>query len=125
MIYNSYVRCGSWMHILLENPHPDSLAHRRARWLAMFELKHIGANELAVLATICGLVLADNQTPEEQNVLGNFIVGIGCTILVIASQAEYISQLQEQQKTNEDNLEIRRQILEMQRQIKDIIGKLP
>lgn len=86
----------------------------------MSEFKDIGASELGLLSAVLGIVIAYDKTPGEQNVLGNFIVGIGCIILVIAAQAEYLNSLEEKKNENEDSLEIKKQIQEMQKQI-DVI----
>jgi hypothetical protein len=85
----------------------------------MSEFKNIGANELGLLAALIGIALACDKTPDEQNILGNFIVGIGCIILVIASQAQYLASL-EDKKNGIDTEELKRQILELQKQINEI-----
>ncbi|TWH51721.1 hypothetical protein [Sporomusa sp. KB1] len=91
----------------------------------MSEFKDIGANELGLISAVLGTVIAHDKTPDEQNVLGNFIVGIGCIILVIASQGEYLSSLQEKKNENKDSLEIKKQIQEMQKQIDAIKSETP
>ncbi|CQR73598.1 hypothetical protein SOV_30940 [Sporomusa ovata DSM 2662] len=91
----------------------------------MSELKDIDANELGLISAVLGIVLAYDKTPDEQNVLGNFIVGIGCIILVIAAQAEYLNSLQEKKSENGDSLEIKKQIQEMQKQIDVIMSETP
>lgn len=49
--------------------------------------------------------LSKNKTADEINVIGNFIVGIGCLMLTVASQEQYLTILQEQykQKSNATN----------------------
>lgn len=89
----------------------------------MSEFKDIGANELGLISAVLGIVIAYDKTPGEQNVLGNFIVGIGCIILVIAAQAEYLNSLQEKKNKNEGSLEIKKQIQEIQNQIDVIMSK--
>ena len=91
----------------------------------MSEFKDIGATELGLISAVLGIVIAYDKTPGEQNVLGNFIVGIGCIILVIAAQAEYLNSLQEKKNENEDSLEIKKQIQEMQKQIDTIKSATP
>jgi len=89
------------------------------------EFKDIGATELGLISAVLGIVIAYDKTPGEQNVLGNFIVGIGCIILVIAAQAEYLNSLQEKKNENEDSLEIKKQIQEIQKQIDTIMSATP
>lgn len=91
----------------------------------MSEFKDIGATELGLISAVLGIVIAYDKTPGEQNVLGNFIVGIGCIILVIAAQAEYLNSLQEKKNENEDSLEIKKQIQEIQKQIDTIMSATP
>ena len=91
----------------------------------MSELKDIDANELGLISAVLGIVIAYDKTPGEQNVLGNFIVGIGCIILVIAAQAEYLNSLEEKKNENKDSLEIKKQIQEMQKQIDVIMSEAP
>lgn len=89
----------------------------------MSEFENIGASELGLISAVLGIALAYDKTPGEQNVLGNFIIGIGCIILVIASQTEYLNSLKEKQNVNEDSSEIKKQIEDMQKQIKNIMSK--
>ncbi|WP_094606799.1 hypothetical protein SPSIL_034170 [Sporomusa silvacetica DSM 10669] len=91
----------------------------------MSEFEDIGANELGLISAVLGIVIAYDKTPSEQNVLGNFIVGIGCIILVIAAQAEYLNSLQEKKNENEDSLEIKKQIQKIQKQIDVIMSEAP
>ena len=54
-------------------------------------IRKIGANQLGVFATILALWLADELEADELNTLGNFVVGIGCVLLVIAAQKEFLN----------------------------------
>lgn len=43
------------------------------------------ATQLALIASAVGVALAEQLNAEEQNIIGNFIVQIGSTILTIAA----------------------------------------
>ena len=45
---------------------------------------------MLVLTNIISISLSKNKSTDETNVLGNFIVGIGCLLLTIAAQQQYI-----------------------------------
>jgi hypothetical protein len=61
-------------------------------------LNSISPEDLAVLATLVSIVLSENRSASENNVLGNLISTIGSSISTIASQQEYLESLQEKQK---------------------------
>ena len=60
-------------------------------------LDDLSPQDLLVLTNIISISLSKNKSADETNVLGNFIVGIGCLLLTIASQQQYIDS---QKKTN-------------------------
>ncbi|MDF2572482.1 MAG: hypothetical protein K0R55_4086 [Sporomusa sp.] len=92
----------------------------------MSELENIGANELGLLTAALAIALVHDKTPDEQNVIGNFITGIGCVILVIAAQSQYLMSLQEKEKKDGDNTEdLRKQIQEIQRKVDAIMSQYP
>ncbi len=63
------------------------------------------------------LVIGEKQTKEQNNVLGNFIVGIGCILLIIAAQQEALDA--RQQQNNEDMVkELKAKIEEISKKIK-------
>lgn len=69
-------------------------------------LDNLSPEDLLALTNAITISLSKNKTPDELNVLGNFIVGIGCLMLTIASQQQYISAQQEANKptTNDDTI---------------------
>ena len=56
-------------------------------------IRKIGAKQLGILATLLSLWLADDLAADELNTLGNFVVGIGCILLAIAAQKEFLKNL--------------------------------
>lgn len=61
-------------------------------------LDNLSPEDLLALTNAITISLSKNKTADELNVLGNFIVGIGCLMLTIASQQQYISAQQEANK---------------------------
>lgn len=43
------------------------------------------ATQLAIVASAVAVALAENMNAEEQNIIGNFLVQVGSTILTIAA----------------------------------------
>lgn len=68
-------------------------------------LDNLSPEDLIVLTNAIAISLSKNKTADEINVIGNFIVGIGCLMLTVASQEQYLTILQEQykQKSNGTN----------------------
>ncbi len=68
-------------------------------------LDNLSPEDLIVLTNAIAISLSKNKTADEINVIGNFIVGIGCLMLTVASQQQYLTILQEQykQKSNDTN----------------------
>ena len=62
-------------------------------------LDNLSPEDLLALTNAITISLSKNKTADELNVLGNFIVGVGCLILTIASQQQYISAQQEANKS--------------------------
>ena len=89
----------------------------------MSGFEHVNPIELGLLSALLGIALANDKDPDEQNVLGNFIVGIGCTILIIAAQSQYLSSLQEKAKKDENKTEaMKKQMMELQAQLKALMS---
>lgn len=65
-------------------------------------LNNIGAIQLGALAAILALLLSDDLEVEELNVLGNFSVGLGSIILIVAAQKEFLSAKQEKAAKKEE-----------------------
>lgn len=61
-------------------------------------LDNLSPEDLLVLTNAIAVSLSKNKTADEINVIGNFIVGIGCLMLTIAYQEQYLTILQEQYK---------------------------
>lgn len=54
----------------------------------MKKLEEYTPGELATLATIIGIIIASKLNINQQNVVGNFLDGVGQTIFIIAAQAQ-------------------------------------
>jgi len=63
-------------------------------------LDNLSPEDLLVLTNAITISLSKDKTADELNVLGNFIVGIGCLMLTVASQQQYLSSIQQQQQAN-------------------------
>ena len=63
-------------------------------------LDNLSPEDLLVLTNAITISLSKDKTADELNVLGNFIVGVGCLILTVASQQQYLSSIQQQQQAN-------------------------
>lgn len=50
----------------------------------------LSPEDLIILTNAIAISLSKEKSVDEINVLGNFIVGIGCLMLTIASQQQYI-----------------------------------
>ncbi len=61
-------------------------------------LDNLSPEDLLVLTNAITISLSKDKTADELNVLGNFIVGIGCLMLTVAAQQQYISAQQEANK---------------------------
>ena len=59
--------------------------------------------ELDTLSTVIGVIIASKLNVNEQNVVGNFLVGVGQIILIIAAQAQNIQSLNENQNGDNGN----------------------
>lgn len=66
-------------------------------------LDNLSPEDLLVLTNAITISLSKDKTADELNVLGNFIVGIGCLMLTVASQQQYLSSIQQQQQANKSN----------------------
>lgn len=56
-------------------------------------LSKLSGNELALIATFSGYIIAQGLSPEEQNSIGNFFEAVGQTLLCIGSQEQYLQSL--------------------------------
>ena len=72
----------------------------------MTYLDNLSPEDLLVLTNAIPISLSKDKSPIEIDVLGNFVVGIGCLMLTLAAQKEYISSQQEANKcTTKDTTE--------------------
>lgn len=63
----------------------------------------LSPEDLLILTNTIAISLSKDRSADETNVLGNFIVGIGCLMLTIAAQQQYISSLGETNKPTPDD----------------------
>ncbi|MBU3128150.1 hypothetical protein [Clostridium tagluense] len=82
--------------------------------------------ELATLATVVGILIAEKLNVNQQNVVGNFLVGVAQIILIIAAQAQNLQAQQESQggdngknDTKGSNKDLQKQIDELKEHIKN------
>ncbi|MCH5172183.1 MAG: hypothetical protein J1F31_05105 [Erysipelotrichales bacterium] len=54
-------------------------------------------NEIGIITSALGVLLSQNLSPMQQNVVGNFFELVGQVILMISAQGQYINT------TNEDD----------------------
>ena len=66
----------------------------------MTGFENLTPEDMLILTNAIVISLAKGKNAAELNVLGNFIVGIGCLLLTIASQQEYLTVLQESRNFN-------------------------
>lgn len=77
----------------------------------------IPPDQFTLLATLLGILLANDLDVNEQNSLGNFIVSIGQSMLTLASQAENI-------KSQHENRDVRHQLDQLSSQLDSIKKQL-
>lgn len=53
-------------------------------------IDNLSPEDLVILTNAFAISFSKNKSVDEINVLGNFIVGIGCLMLTIAAQQQYI-----------------------------------
>lgn len=78
----------------------------------------LSPQQAALLATLIGLILADDLDLDEQNALGNFLQAIGQTIIVNAGQAAVI------QADEKDKDEIKCRLKALKEEIEILENKL-
>jgi len=76
---------------------------------------------LGILSSIIAIIVADNLDTSELNALGNFIMGIGQVILIIAAQEEILKSNKENEQ---DKQYITNQIELLKKQIELIQQKV-
>jgi len=58
-------------------------------------VENLSPEDLTIITSTIAIALSKDKTAIEIDVLGNFIVGIGCLMLTIATQKEYLKLQQE------------------------------
>lgn len=56
---------------------------------------------LAILASVAAILISENLSPDETNVLGNFIVSVGSIMLTIAAQEQFLKSQDSIQAQND------------------------
>jgi hypothetical protein len=91
----------------------------------MKTLEDYTPNELATLSTIIGIIIASKYNINQQNVVGNFLDGVGQTLFIIAAQAQNIQPQAGNSSTdngnsnsNGNNVDLQKQIDELKEHIK-------
>jgi hypothetical protein len=67
-------------------------------------IDNLSLEDWLLLTNAIAISLFKDKSPIEIDVLGNFVVGIGCLMLTLASQKEYISMQQETNKSTTKDL---------------------
>ncbi|GFP75651.1 hypothetical protein [Clostridium fungisolvens] len=52
---------------------------------------NLSPEDALILTNAIAIALAKDKNADEINVLGNFIVGVGCLLLTLASQKQFIA----------------------------------
>ncbi|MGV8983738.1 hypothetical protein [Clostridium sp.] len=86
----------------------------------MKTLEEYTPNELATLAAIIGIAIASKYTVNQQNVVGNFLEGVGQILLLIAAQAQYIQTPAENSSTDNGNSNSDGKNADLQKQINEL-----
>ncbi|MGL5513637.1 MAG: hypothetical protein ACRDBM_10450 [Sporomusa sp.] len=81
-------------------------------------LTRFKAEELGVLAVILAIIISDDQSADELDLLGNFIAAVGTIILVISSQKGILKAQQEQQASEDAMQQLKARIEELEAAIK-------
>jgi hypothetical protein len=93
----------------------------------MRKLEEYTPRELATLSTIIGIMIAAKLNINQQNVVGNFLDGVGQTLFIIAAQAQNLQpQVGVQSGDNGNsnssgsNVDLQKQIDELKKYIKRV-----
>lgn len=93
----------------------------------MDNLKCISPNELAALAAVVGVAIAQKLDIDEQNVVGAFANVVGDVISLIAAQGEFLRSEEEDGSENGDgkgNEDLQKQIDELRDYIRALECKI-
>jgi hypothetical protein len=69
----------------------------------MSDFSSISPKELSILANVTALVLAEDRTSDDINVLGNFITAVGSLLLAIAAQQQSLQDTQDRLNQNKQS----------------------
>lgn len=73
---------------------------------------------LAIIGALIGFLLIEIiNDKDKENVLGNFIVGVGCILLITASQQDALDNRKEQNLTDEIN-QLKKKLIELEQKVK-------
>lgn len=61
----------------------------------MICIDNLSPEDLLVLTNAIAITLIKDKNPDQINVLGNFIVGVGCLLLTVAAQQQLLDSIQE------------------------------
>lgn len=93
----------------------------------MRKLEEYTPRELATLSTIIGIMIAAKLNINQQNVIGNFLDGVGQTLFIIAAQAQNLQPQAGVQggdngnsNSNGSNVDLQNQIDELKKHIKKV-----
>lgn len=92
----------------------------------MKSLEDFTPNELAILSAVIGIIIASKYNINQQNVVGNFLDGVGQTLFIIAAQAQNLQPASGNSDANNGNSNSNSSNVDLQKQIdelKDYIKK--
>ncbi|MEQ8156541.1 MAG: hypothetical protein ABRQ25_16955 [Clostridiaceae bacterium] len=78
----------------------------------------LSPDQFSLLSSILGILLIDNLDTNQQNSLGNFIVGIGQAILTAAAQGQLL------ESDNSQNNDISQELEKLKKQVSALEKKL-
>ena len=87
----------------------------------MSGLRSINPEELGAIAALLGLAPA-RLSVEELNVTGNFLVAIGCIVLLMAAQTQLL-QARQEPKIEDTVKNLQKQVQELQDQLARLIDR--
>lgn len=77
-------------------------------------------NQFSLLSSILGILLIDDLDISQQNSIGNFIVGIGQTILTAAAQGQLLKNNNSQSDDATQEIEtLKKQLSELEKKLKN------
>lgn len=83
-------------------------------------LEECTPRELAILTTAIGIIISSKLNINQQNVVGNFLEGVGQIVLVIAAQAQNLQSQGKNQSGNNGSNNSSGGNADLQKQIDDL-----